>query len=119
PQSPELAIQELDFQSYLAKSKKGYEAAQSQTLKCSGCGALSTLAGNALGAACAFCGAPVVLEAPREDVVRPEGVLPFKVTRQEVADRFRKWVGSLWFAPTALKQQAEKENQIQGVYRPH
>lgn len=118
PRNADQVIEELDFSTYLERSEKGFAAPESQQVKCQGCGATAEVAADAMSAACAFCGSPVVVEPHGEDVIRPEGVVPFKVGKQEVVDRFKKWVGGLWFAPNALKKLA-RNDQVQGVYRPH
>ncbi|MFN7971083.1 MAG: primosomal protein N' (replication factor Y) - superfamily II helicase [Acidobacteriota bacterium] len=112
------AIQEYDFDSYMKHQKTGYCAEKAQEIHCKSCGATSTVSGDTASAACAFCGAPVVMKEPSEDVIRPEGVVPFKVDKREVAKRFRLWVSKLWFAPNALRS-AVQEDRIQGVYRPY
>ncbi len=50
-------------------------------------------------------------------MVRPAGVLPFRVDRRGAAERFRGWLGSLWFRPSDLKRHAELAG-IRGVYVP-
>lgn len=117
PGSP-AEVKEYDFDSYMQHQKTGYSAEKTQEIHCKGCGATSTVSGDTASAACAFCGAAVVMREPSEDVIRPEGVVPFKVDKREVAKRFRAWVARLWFAPNALKSAVEEE-RIQGVYRPY
>lgn len=86
--------------------------------RCGRCGAIDTLEPGVRATACAFCGTPGVVEAPNDvDVVRPQGVLPFRVSRQEAIGRFRGWLKSLWFRPGNLATRAEVENLV-GVYVP-
>ena len=72
-----------------------------KSVRCTKCGATTTLDPAAAAGACAFCGTPAVVEAPpRADLVRPEGVLPFRVGRDDAAQRFRTWLSGLWFRRT-------------------
>lgn len=50
-------------------------------------------------------------------MVRPEGLLPFKVDRNSAVQKFREWLGSLWFRPNDLKSKSSVAN-IRGVYIP-
>ncbi len=89
-----------------------------KSVRCTRCGATTTLASGEAAGACAFCGTPAVVEAPaREDLVRPEGVLPFKVPRDAAAQSFRQWLSSLWFRPNDLKSRSSLV-KLQGVYVP-
>jgi hypothetical protein len=67
---------------------------------------------------CDFCGAKIVAQPKSADpTVAPEGVLPFRVTQAQAADSLNRWLGSLWFAPGALKRLAAQEG-LGGVYLP-
>jgi hypothetical protein len=44
-------------------------------------------------------------------------VLPFKVTQPQASEAIKGWLGSLWFAPNALKKMAQQEG-VGGVYIP-
>ena len=51
-------------------------------------------------------------------LIKPEGVLPFKLSQKEAFDNFRRWIRKLWFAPAKLKQYAQAESKLAGVYIP-
>ena len=118
PQNEDQVIEEFDFATYLRHGKRGFAAPQAQTIACKQCGATSTFAGDAASVRCNFCGSPVVIEAAADDLVRPEAVLPFTITKQDAIARFKTWVHALWFAPNELKRLAAND-KIQGVYRPY
>lgn len=89
-----------------------------KAVRCTKCGAVETLGPGVAATRCAFCGTPAVVEAPPDaELVRPQGVLPFRVSRHDALGRFRAWLGKLWFRPSDLGKRAEIEN-IQGVYVP-
>lgn len=89
-----------------------------KSVRCTKCGATTTLDPGAAAGACAFCGTPAVVEAPaRSDLVRPEGVLPFRISRDDAAGRFRTWLAGLWFRPDDLKSRSSL-TKLQGVYVP-
>jgi hypothetical protein len=52
-------------------------------------------------------------------LIKPEALLPFKITQKEAFESFRRWIKGLWFAPGKLKQYAQSENKLAGVYIPY
>lgn len=84
--------------------------------QCETCGARVTFHGQATATECVFCGSPSVLaQEANRNALRPESLIPLDVGRAEVEERFRKWIGSLWFRPHALKK---KDFHAIGVYVP-
>lgn len=115
----EEAINEIDFNAILDSLAAKEEIQESITVKCSGCGAESTLDPNIASDDCAFCGAPVVSTGKSIKQIKPKSLLPFHVKRHEARESFRKWLKSLWFAPNALKKIARVEGRLQGMYVPY
>ncbi|MEO8276712.1 MAG: zinc ribbon domain-containing protein [Thermoanaerobaculia bacterium] len=92
--------------------------AERKAVRCTRCGAVSTLEPGVAAGACAFCGTPAVVEAPTDkNLVRPEGVLPFALAKNDAIQRFRGWLSALWFRPNNLKVRASLTG-IQGIYIP-
>ncbi|MEO8054448.1 MAG: zinc ribbon domain-containing protein [Acidobacteriota bacterium] len=89
-----------------------------KAVSCRGCGATTTFDAGVAASRCAFCGAPSVVEAPPSTtMVRPAGVLPFRVDRNAATGRFRQWLSSLWFRPDDLSQKSAL-SELKGVYVP-
>jgi hypothetical protein len=85
---------------------------------CKRCGAHTALDPHMFASSCAFCGTAAVVEAPNNpNFIRPEGLLPFVVTRETAMQSFRDWLGRLWFRPNDLKSKSRVTN-IQGAYIP-
>jgi DNA-directed RNA polymerase subunit RPC12/RpoP len=92
--------------------------AERKVIACKRCGAHTTLDPHVSASACAFCGTTAVVEAPpNAAVVRPEGLLPFRVTRETAMQSFRTWLNSLWLRPNDLKS-ASRIDKMQGAYIP-
>jgi hypothetical protein len=92
--------------------------AERKSVRCTKCGATTTLDPGVAASRCAFCATPAVVEAPTaSDHVRPAGLLPFQVDRNTAAQRFRSWVAGLWFRPNDLKEKSSV-TEMQGVYVP-
>ena len=89
-----------------------------RSYRCASCGAVETLEPGVAAGACAFCATPQVVEtAPDATLVRPQGVLPFRIERADAVGRFRAWLRSLWFRPGDLARHAELD-AVRGVYVP-
>jgi hypothetical protein len=53
-----------------------------------------------------------------KDVIRPESLLPFKISDSDVRERLRRWYGRQWLAPNALKSKALADT-VHGIYLPY
>ena len=88
-----------------------------QVVQCQSCGA--TTETTDLAGACQFCGgALVALDHPRGPRRRPRPSCRSTSTREGAKDAFGQWVGSRWFAPSALKKVGSTE-ALHGTYVPH
>jgi hypothetical protein len=90
-----------------------------RTVKCQSCQAVSVFDPERVGQNCDFCGSPALvayeeIKAP----IRPQSLLPFKVTESHVREQIRRWYASKWLAPNSLKRMALVE-RVRGVYVPY
>jgi DNA-directed RNA polymerase subunit RPC12/RpoP len=119
PKSEE-EIEELDFHAHLARLAEVEQRSEQRTVKCTGCGAESILQEHISADRCPYCDSPIVAQTEAHVILRPRCLLPFRITRQQAIESFRRWVQSLWFAPTRLKLYARTEaTHLQGVYVPY
>jgi DNA-directed RNA polymerase subunit RPC12/RpoP len=110
-------VEEQDFDRYFRDCCLEDQMTERLTVKCTTCGAETTLAPNITSDRCAFCGSPIVGEGSSKKLIRPKSLLPFHITREQASGSFRAWIASLWFAPSELARRAEAA-QIAGVYIP-
>jgi hypothetical protein len=97
---------------------RGWQAEKRQ-VRCRSCNAISVLDPARQGQNCAFCGsAQLVPYDATKPALRPESLLPFKVSEPQARDRIRAWYGKLWLAPSALKRCALTDT-VRGVYLPY
>jgi hypothetical protein len=95
---------------------KGWET-QVQSFKCESCGATITTSRNITGE-CPFCGSNYVKELPKhDDVIRPENLIPFKISEKRAGELFRRWIGKGFFRPNNLKR-LKRIHKINGIYVP-
>lgn len=94
------------------------EAKSSKTVICSGCGAHMEIEGNETAAKCPYCDSSYVLAKEQESTLLPDGLVPFKLDKNEVVNTFRKWVKGRWLAPGELKN-LYQHGGLKGVYIPY
>jgi hypothetical protein len=93
--------------------------AEKRTVQCQSCKAVSVFDPERVGQNCDFCGSPALVDyAEIKAPIRPQGLLPFKVSEPEVRDQIRRWYASRWLAPGKLKSRALVD-RIRGVYIPY
>jgi hypothetical protein len=102
----------------LADDRRGWATAKRQ-VRCQSCNAVSVLDPARQAQNCEFCGsAQIVVYEETKPALRPEGVLPFRISEADARERIRRWYGKLWLAPSALKKKALTD-RLSGVYLPY
>jgi predicted RNA-binding Zn-ribbon protein involved in translation (DUF1610 family) len=111
-------VEELDYRSYLEKVGQEKGSVEAQRIHCDKCGAETTVPADTAADMCPFCGANMVFSAKVSRLIKPEALLPFKISQKDAFGCFRRWIQKLWFAPGSLKKYAQAENKLAGVYIP-
>jgi hypothetical protein len=118
--SQPVVIEELDFDKYLASESGDAETQEINTVKCTSCGASTTLKPNVSSDNCPFCDTPlVVTSGSATKIIKPKYLLPFKIDNKQAKESFRDWISGLWFAPGDLKRYADATDKINGMYLPY
>ena len=90
-----------------------------QVIKCPNCAATFELKVNQHAGDCPFCGTPVVMGTEQLRLFQPKALLPFKINEKQAQTAFEHWIGQLWFAPSALKNKAKRDEKLLGIYIPY
>jgi len=115
------AVKELDLVSALRaipESDRGWQTA-TRSVKCQSCQAISVFKPDRVAQTCDFCGSPALV--PYDEIkapIRPESVLPFKLSQGDVREKVHAWYRSRWFAPNRFKSRAFTDT-IHGLYLPY
>ncbi len=117
--TPTGEVLEHDFESQLASLEANATTTTVSQVTCNACGAENHLESNQTSGECAFCGTPFVQQPKEANVIKPQALLPFAVTRDEGIGHFREWINGLWFAPNKLKHFARDIQKLKGLYLPH
>jgi DNA-directed RNA polymerase subunit RPC12/RpoP len=113
-------VAERDFEEYASKLVTGARiAGRSNQTKCGACGAMVLLEDKVVTDKCPFCGTHLENKPEAvEGMLPPESLIPFAVDLRAARAAFEKWLGRLWFAPSALRKLANL-GQLNGVYVPY
>ena len=118
---PSGAIIELDLVKALRElpdEARGW-LEERRSVQCQSCKAVSVFEADRVGQNCDFCGSPKLV--PYDEIkapIRPQSLLPFKVSQADVRERIRRWYASKWLAPNRLRTQALVD-RVHGVYLPY
>ncbi len=113
------AAGEMDFNAAVQELQGQVDTVETITAKCSNCAAETNLPPDETSAICAFCGSPVVLEGASTRSIKPQSLLPFKITEPDAEKAFRDWLKGRWFAPNKLKRHSGSARGLNGMYIPH
>lgn len=111
------AAQELDFDS-VEKTGNCDWGVKKKTVTCKSCGAVSVYDDLEVANVCPYCDSNQVMEAHDTDTLAPGGVCVFKVTTEQAAEKFHKWLKGKLFTPSKAKKSA-KPDAFKGVYLPY
>jgi hypothetical protein len=121
-QDPETGrIEEIDLVTTLRElpeQLRGWKT-DTRTVQCRSCRAVSVFASTRVAQNCEFCGSPSLVDYDEiKAPIRPQSLLPFRVSESGVRETIRGWIGGLWFAPNALKAKALVDT-VHGLYIPY
>ncbi len=110
-------IEEYDFKSALRKLSDQRPQLMDKKIVCNKCGSGFTLTPYSISSNCPYCGTPAITDFVHE--ITPQSLLPFQITQKEAKERFKTWIGSLWFAPSAFTKYLNDGKKLQGYYLPY
>lgn len=113
------ALGELDLDAALRDQLPGTAMEAPQTTRCASCGALVEFQGAQHATECPFCASPVAVGTGTHRQIKPQALIPFRLTEEQARDAMTKWLGRLWFAPGGLVEYARKGRALNGIYTPY
>ena len=84
---------------------------------CNSCGGEIMADATTAATSCPFCGNPVVLSGRVSGVLKPDYVIPFKLSREEAKQKLTEHFKGKRLLPKAFKKEATIE-EIKGIYVP-
>ena len=110
-------IEEYDFEHALANLNQQENKEITKKVSCKKCGGSFTLTPYSFSSNCPFCNTPAIIDFIKE--ITPQSLVPFKITQKDALIRFKSWVGSRWFAPTAFQKYLDGDQKLTGYYLPY
>lgn len=117
PEGSPVGVKELGLIEHLTHLQTHADVIETLLVRCDGCGAEQTMQPGRTAADCTFCGKAIVAQAQSRRLIKPQSLLPFRVTQQQASASYTTWIRSRWFAPNALKRRAQQQ-RIFGAYVP-
>lgn len=84
---------------------------------CPNCGAKVVTDANTVATHCVYCGNTTIMKNRLQGEFKPDKLIPFKTTKEEAIEEFKKNVKKRWFAPLEFYNENNIE-KITGVYIP-
>jgi DNA-directed RNA polymerase subunit RPC12/RpoP len=112
------ALIEHDLSRGLANELPGSAVEEVRATTCPNCGAVVEFSGASHATECPFCASPVAVDTGTRRQIKPQALIPFVLTEKEARQRLISWLGSLWFAPSALLEFTRAGRAMTGVYAP-
>ena len=102
----------------LPEDQRGWQA-ETRSVRCQNCHAISVFEPKHVAQRCDFCGSPAIVDIEEQQApIRPSSLLPFVVPEADVRESMRRWYATRWFAPNKLKAWAVTDT-VHGVYLPY
>jgi len=100
-------VKEYNLKTALHSLNHYEEKEITKEVNCNKCAATFSMSPYSFSANCPYCNTPAIIDFVKE--ITPKSLLPFQVSHKEAQSLFKKWIGSLWFAPSKLKKFAEEK----------
>ena len=95
----------------------GADAENMRAYNCPSCGAELICDANTAATSCPYCGNPTVIPGQFSDTLKPEYILPFKLSREDAIAALERHYKGKHFLPRAFRSKKHIE-EIRGVYVP-
>ncbi len=98
------------------EENRNHATVKMQIMRCTSCGAELAVNGVEMSTFCAYCGQATVVKDRMEDYLKPDYIIPFKITRDVSEEIIRRRLNNGFFVPKGIKNfETEK---IRGIYVP-
>lgn len=88
-----------------------------ETVSCKSCGGQFVISAGEISGRCVYCGSTRVANLGAFPALVPDGVVPFKITREGASEALKKWAKKRFWAPMDFKKSMQTE-KLSGCYLP-
>lgn len=112
------SVEKIDLEKQKEIEKKEQNKTEEGVVfHCGSCGADSHFDKHLISEKCSFCGSNLITEN-KLTFNYPDNIVPFKISKEQSRQIFKKWINKIWFAPNALKRLVNSMNEVKGCYVP-
>ena len=90
---------------------------ETKVVHCDNCGANNVVNSSEISITCPFCGSNQVVETNELSGVKPNRVIPFRISEEQVKKNYSLWMKKKFFVPSKVKKQIP-HLVLHGVYLP-
>ena len=94
-----------------------YDSESGKLYRCENCGAREVLGKGEIVKTCPFCGTSNIVATDELSGLKPNAVVPFRVSREQAGESVKKWIRKRSLAPRKFRKSASPE-KLGGVYVP-
>ena len=102
----------------IVEGSHGESYLEAEVFQCPQCGARLLSTDATAITFCSYCGSSVVLEGRLEQEEKPDYIIPFKKTKEEVEKLYKHKVSRALFAPSYMKSD-DVVSRFRGIYMPY
>lgn len=106
---------EQSFAKLLEKNNTWTE--ETKVYSCTNCGAKEVVSRKEIAKNCSFCGTSNIVETKELSGLKPNAIVPFKISVSQAIDKAVAWAKKRFFAPGKFKKGFSTED-VSGVYNP-
>lgn len=99
------------------KSDLDKQKSELDSYTCTSCGAELIADGTTSATFCLYCKNHSIIKTRFSGKFQPKNVIPFRLTKKQAEEIYKKWIKKRIFAPKEFKQKEEIE-KITGIYAP-
>ena len=117
PKPEETSVDEMDFNSAFRDVSTDWGISK-RNVTCDQCGSIMFFDPDQMSSVCPFCGSPIVLSEQEADCgIAPSAMIPFCVSKEDVAKRFYFWNRFAFWSPENFRTGKVLGNLV-GLYVP-
>ena len=109
--------EKLDWGEDTTKEFSKKESESLNVYTCESCGGEIVADENTSATSCPYCGNPVILKGRLQGALKPDYVIPFKNTKDDLVPMLQKFLKRKLFLPKTFKTQ-NKISEVKGLYVP-
>lgn len=110
------ANEELDFEKLFEYNAQWSD--ETHVFSCCNCGAKVVVSKKEISKNCPFCGTSNVVETSELSGLKPNALVPFKISKEKASAKALAWAKKRFFAPRRFKKYIAHTDELAGMYSP-